>query len=548
MAAGKAGSGFGPSIADGEVRYLLEYTHRGKTRTMICPMVNSYERTDEPSTDLEFTLGELPIIEHDGIRQRYITITGSSGYQFRLGRDQEGGQLFASGWDLFMEFQRFIARYLSDAKLAEEDHAKGRDASPSKTGGNHDTGHEKHPHLPRLTFRALHEEDEFLVEPWNFTPRRDVSTSRFTWQYSLTMLAYAPAGKRALNPVEQFFSSATEIARGAAKVVDSATSYVAVASEIVESFAATRAAFLEPVRAVSRLAQQITVAGQAAQQVLAPPTDIIRALADAADSAIEAFGEVVLAAPTAERTDLLSDIYKARAEINRLRMEAVQWLGQQRRKPGATLSTTVRQLTTADNFSVRFGGVRLAEVIDGDSLESIALRETGFVGDAQAIAELNDMRDFQTLSNGAPLIGGAQLLIPSAGGSESALLGGALGDVFGTDALIIDGDLVQSGNDIQTVSGIANYLQALNHRLVTEKGTHGAFPDSYGTVGAVGDPNLAEAPFIRASDMRTQVLADPRTERVKRVSVRVEGDTTIAEVVAVPRQGGTVTLSLPVEV
>lgn len=543
-----------PLIVPGEVKYLLEYDYLGRTRTMICPLVNSYSRDDTPSTDMEFTLGKFPIIDHDGIRERFITISGKSGHAFRLGVDAEGNSAFKSGWDLFLDFERFIELYLKRAK--DYDHTAGTidPFRPSKSSapelGQGEKGAKK---KPRLIMRALREQDEYYVEPWAFRPFRDTATSRFTWQYTLTLRAYAKAGERELGPLESFFASAQSYAKTAADVIDQATTYVAYAETVVDQWSATRAAYLEPVRSVGRLMRQVAELGRSVQAAIALPTDLVEATADAANNALDALSEIAETFPASARDRAISDLYELRAQLNDVRIKALQFLGQRRRKISGTRND--RQFKQAFGASgviqqVSPGIVSYA-VSDGETLEDVAVRVAGNSSYTEAIAEINQMQGFSTMPDGSPLSAGVVLLVPTAAGVEQPLTANQSPDeVLGTDALLgDDGDLVVTGGtDVQTVSGPENYLQALEIRLSTVLGEHGAYPDSYGLPRIVGEPRLQETSFRVASAVRSQLLRDPRTERVDAVRVDGSGDRLTITANAVPKSGPRVELSVPVEV
>ena len=99
-----------------------------------------------------------------------------------------------------------------------------------------------------------------------------------------------------------------------------------------------------------------------------------------------------------------------------------------------------------------------------------------------------------------------------------------------TEALKIDiahvGDLVRtSGGDIGRISGLANYKNALFHRLITVPGSLVHRPN-YG----VGLPMYQNSPMsfgiqqTLAAKIREQFLRDPRTEAVSSISISNDTD------------------------
>ena len=120
---------------------------------------------------------------------------------------------------------------------------------------------------------------------------------------------------------------------------------------------------------------------------------------------------------------------------------------------------------------------------------------------------------------------------------------GALGaGATGADGLGIDlaaGPMrtlaFDQNGDLLTVSGLANYDQALQLRLTTRQGTIVRYPD-YGLspqASGLGTETLAA--------VRAAVMADPRTQTVENlVAVRVDAQTVVVRGQAVAHSGGVV--------
>lgn len=101
---------------------------------------------------------------------------------------------------------------------------------------------------------------------------------------------------------------------------------------------------------------------------------------------------------------------------------------------------------------------------------------------------------------------------------------------LGTDLLLLktpegDYDLVvdQNGSDVLTVSGIANYKQAMESRCRSEPGDYPAHPE-IGLVGTEGKKATPDTLFTAEVNARLTFLSDPRTKGVESLAVQQTGD------------------------
>lgn len=524
-------------IIPGEVRYLLE-VYRGDqlTRSITCPLVTTYQVAWQPAIDFEYTLTDDPIRDHDGYREVVVSITGTSGFGYRLGEDASGGPLFANGWDLFQEFRQFIADYLSECKDAQQSARLAPQWSTGIQGG-----------VPVLVFRALAEGDAFKVEPMRFDPHRGEADHNFTWGYPLQLRGYGAPSERPLNVIERFFASAQSAAETATRFIDQATAYVALADRYVSGFQATRASFLGPVRAVGRLMDQVGRLASGAVGLAGPPTDLVRSIIDVADEATQALQDTIDALPYGDRSSYRTDYYDAMSAIEESRRTAIQVMGQRRAKLGAATSAPLGHAGPDSTPSAGPSVVTAYTVGAGESLASIAVKVLGDVSRMAEIAEINQMSDPRTLNDGSPLGAGATLLVPNAAGVDSAIVGaGAQADTYGTDVLMVNGDWVSTGDDVLLVSGVANFGQALDTRFRTVQGDWRARP-GVGMPKTVGETSGPRTAGLVSSHMRSQALRDPRVKGVRDVRVKVDGDTVIAEADIQARvDGGVATVGVPV--
>lgn len=141
-------------------------------------------------------------------------------------------------------------------------------------------------------------------------------------------------------------------------------------------------------------------------------------------------------------------------------------------------------------------------------------------GRAPAIVRANRMQDAYTGEDGAPLVPGDTVVVPSSDAPFSVE-----GDVFGVDLLLgKDGDLVATGtDDIATVGGYDCYTQNISHRLTTIRGENKTFP-TYGLPRYVGTAVTSDVPGDLRANIRTQLMADHRTERITSLELEELGD------------------------
>lgn len=144
------------------------------------------------------------------------------------------------------------------------------------------------------------------------------------------------------------------------------------------------------------------------------------------------------------------------------------------------------------------------------------------LGDANLywqIIDLNNFRDAYTRADGTPLSPGSSVLVPS-----TTVPATKDNDVFGTDLLIVNGDLQLVGNnDVMRISGYANYTQNLMHRMQTPRGTNRVFPN-HGLMADIHSSANSTLPALIRTDVRDQVLQDHRTDEVRELALTELGD------------------------
>jgi len=117
------------------IRYMLEVVTNGKAKTgILIPTTQTVAVTCRPAKSREWTFGLEAIRENSGIREWTINISGHSGLKFRLGTDKKGGDLAATGAELFLEFRRFLVAHEEAAAVADRRY-KGKAQTSQQEAG-----------------------------------------------------------------------------------------------------------------------------------------------------------------------------------------------------------------------------------------------------------------------------------------------------------------------------------------------------------------------------------------------------------------------------
>lgn len=516
------------------INYLLEIERDGKLwRSFALPPVESYETPRDYATELTWTLGDDPVREHSGLREGRITLRGQSGFKSRLGTQwqRDGAQadllnLFASGPRLFREFERFLEGFQDLARDGERGgsaDAFGRDL----VSGNVDFA---------MVFRALEEQHEWYVEPVSFVPAKSLQSHNLQWQWELQLRAY----KRATPKRDgSLLGGLADHMRRAGEFLDGLTLYVARAENTLEELDRNLDTIKEPIRAAGRMVNAVRELTRDARSILALPGELIEEVYHVTEaSTLAVFEAWELLGPEA-RAAARPAMYDALSGLAEVRRGAVEVLG------GFGLRLAVAGVFSAAApraaGPMRTVGLPLAvehELQPGETLADVA---EAYLGDRSAwptVARLNDMTSAWTLPDGTPLSAGDVILAP-APAVGGGLQQGHDGDIWGTDLLLRDKDLVLVGNtptDFASVSGPNNYRQALQVRLGTVQGDSAVWP-TLGLPRVVGEPSTAEQAGLVASHARSQLLADRRTAGVEDIVVTDAGPSLLVDAVVRPVSG-----------
>jgi len=193
-------------------------------------------------------------------------------------------------------------------------------------------------------------------------------------------------------------------------------------------------------------------------------------------------------------------------------------------------------------------GFRFAQVQQNDTLQAIAARELNDASRWATLIAINGLTypyltGDPTLASPTVLLYGQLITVPAAQAQPTATTDPT--EVFGTDfELDNSGNLLVSGGDLQTVSGIANLEQALSHRINTElRELIFHLPYGCGVRATLGKANGPTTGLLGAAYVATACRADPRVAAVQSSNVTVTGDQTAVIATIQPIVGAPVDVS-----
>lgn len=200
-------------------------------------------------------------------------------------------------------------------------------------------------------------------------------------------------------------------------------------------------------------------------------------------------------------------------------------------------------------FDRPLAGYRFVEVLHGDTLQALALRELGSAARWAEIAHMNGLvppyiTADQALERAGVLGYGDMLMVPAA--VETVSADSDPDAVFERDCLLRKGALEDDGaGDFAVASGRENFRQALMHRVVTGPDELLFHPEYRclirRLIGAVNGPTFG---LLAGEYVRAAISADPRVQSVPRVDVESSGDVIRVTVEVVPVAGRVLNLSL----
>lgn len=199
---------------------------------------------------------------------------------------------------------------------------------------------------------------------------------------------------------------------------------------------------------------------------------------------------------------------------------------------------------TTSLFDSPVSGYRYVELLWGDTLQLVAARELDDASRWVDIANLNGLvYPFISEESGPGVAGyGDTILVPAPTAMASSTTDPDL--VFEADVALVGGRIDAVDGDISLVSGLANFKQAIKHRLEVEQGDL-VFHLDYGNkarrlIGSVEGPT---AGLLAARYCKAAVMADPRVSRIESADAEIVGDKIAVEIEAQPISGRPILIS-----
>jgi phage baseplate assembly protein W len=195
-------------------------------------------------------------------------------------------------------------------------------------------------------------------------------------------------------------------------------------------------------------------------------------------------------------------------------------------------------------------GFRFVEILQGDTLQKIALRELGDGAQWPLLIAVNDLfppyltADPTQVSAHVRLYGDT-LVVPATRAQTAGAFEPDL--VYGADLALNRGlfDADENG-DLLLVAGVSNLKQAYESRLKTplrELVFHGDYGCGvHGLKGRGGQPGVLT---LGAQMVRSALNNDPRTSRVASTRATLSGDADLIEATVIPQAGKALDIGVP---
>ena len=526
------------TFTDGHLYLIEEYNAGVFTRAIQLPGVQGITVSQPTNLDMGYTLGGFPVRDHSGTKGTQITIAGRSGVGYRLGTSRFGVPIFASGHDLFREIKGFFQSY--------QDTATSMDSFI--------------PYRPwarkRMLFRAVFEQKMYWCEVQNFTWVRQSQTSKFGYEYTLTLAGYATSD--GLLGAASGLAKAVQAARKAQKAVDAASALIAKVNQLAKTIQGSISSIvLGPLRAVARYQEQQKEMLATWAQIGGIAPQAVRLSFNIIGKELTNIRTLMSSVPYFQRIDRTTRLsyYEAAAELNRLGRQLAYAFGENSKEfQGADSETEVTSppaLLPGTPFS---GPVLPRQLREAETLPALVLAMYGDPSVINIIVQLNNFQDYWTKQDGTPLAPGDTILIPAPPGhGQPKQLVNESYQAYGVDLLLsAKGDLVLNGEagnatDFVLVDGSQLLEQALTIRLRTYQGEHQVFPD-YGLPNMIGDRGVLETAGTLVGQSRQQFLSDKRISSISSITIIDGGDNFELECTLIADGGDTVNAIVPLGV
>lgn len=173
-------------------------------------------------------------------------------------------------------------------------------------------------------------------------------------------------------------------------------------------------------------------------------------------------------------------------------------------------------------------GFRLVNTRYGDTLQKVAARELADASKWAELIQINGLEppyltDDPGAASDTVKLTGDKLIVPSA--TQAASVDIQSLPTLGRDISLVDGLIQDEDGDLALVEGTKNYVQALEHLVVTDKGEL-IFHQTYGAglYQFIGTTNNRTNLLMARSIVKKALLADKRTKSVPRISAVAQGD------------------------
>lgn len=498
------------------IDYLLEVYSQGQISMMITlpHTPSNYSQTRPSATVVTHTLGEV-VREITRNHLTEIELSGVSGYTARTGQTRDGGVSFLSGRQILEEFDQFLDEYQTRS-AQNVDHTF-------------------------MVFRALKEGQAFKVEPMEWRWSEDTGQNRFSYRWELKLEAYAHAPS---DPRGSIFSPVTEVLQKTQAYLNAGAGAISLADNALRN---TRSE-LEEVRNTLRSLERISTAMNNVvgsvdgirtfftRDLPATYAQLATSYQRAWESATELINDNTDSAE--KRTAELIPYYAlVNAGLNGVSQNDIDRAQSTPAIERDALNVAITQ--NAPRFTLPY------TLRAGDTLQSIALSAYGDASRFSEIQAFNGMRDAKHYGNGIPLKTSDVILVPFDSISDTDLGLPRNNDLYGTDlAMNLEGDLVLSDDEVNTVSGELNLKQAIINRLLTEQGSAYPFP-SYGLPVTIGSKMDARTASFCASHVSQQLRSDARIRDVRDIVILDEGDALAVSITVIPITGETVNVVTP---
>lgn len=514
---------------------------------------------------------DMVVSEEAGIIIREITIDGTFGLSKKTAptfttntRANTGASSTAKGGGTKSGNQHFLAlrKMFRDYGKLKKDPTRG-------------------PNI-RMIFHSLKDDDHFVVVPRQFETPRDSRTSRFTYEYRITMAAIAESDRRVV-PQGDDFGNPLKIVMEALNDARAFFSELTSELSLLKRQAGNIQAVLINANAlITSVSNLVTGATDFIDFGFKQAVGVVNSVADVADT----IANTLLDVTVGTIGDAVRNLQRMEAAFNRILAFPDKFTG-----AGNDLSRLFREyegergLTQADienstagaslGSSTRiargssgsaglslddFDGFRRHTVTGTDTLSGIAGR---YDVPPELIIVINDLR-FPYIADGAgPGVrsAGDELLIPTRGGSSTG--GSRRGHasvedtLYGRDIALDERVFLRERKlewkvatthgamDAETVSGVANVVQGIQLIVRQERGSN-AYLQSVGIRRTPGQKGTIERVMMTALNLREGVLLDSRVIDIDSIDVVLDGDVLTQEITPILRgQRNDLTLVVP---